>query len=111
MNGCNPNHCSIVKEMGETLVRIAVEKKALLKKSVKEIIIKYLEDNKFDGLCGDGCGCVNSDDPLLSTLMICDSNACDCVPGYKKMCDTCEDKPECEIREDDDQEYCIRSYK
>lgn len=42
-----------------------------------EIVQKYLEDNGFDGLAGDECGCENDD------LMCCYSNPRHCVPGYR----------------------------
>jgi len=46
--------------------------------NVIEIVHKYLEDNNFDGLCGEECGCD------LEELAPCDSeSALSCVPGYK----------------------------
>ena len=52
--------------------------------NVKEIVEKYLKENKYDGLAGDDCGCSFDD------FMICESNMCqDCVPGYKNLCEGC----------------------
>lgn len=45
--------------------------------TVKEIIKKYLEDNGFDGLWDDDCGCDVDD------LMPCDGPADRCAAGYK----------------------------
>jgi hypothetical protein len=53
----------------------------------KEIIKKYLADNGFDGLCGDGCGCPIGD------LMPCEGPCGDCVPAYEyetKQGNACE---------------------
>ncbi len=70
--------------------------------TVREIIKKYLDDNRFDGLCGDMCGCEKDD------LMCCDSNPADCVPGYKKLCVNCEKetKENCEWF-NDNAKFCI----
>ncbi len=44
---------------------------------VWEIAKKYLVDNGFDGLVGDGCECP------LSELMSCEDDRClTCVPGH-----------------------------
>jgi len=45
---------------------------------VKAIIREYLEDNGFDGLCGDQCGC------KIDDLAPCDGchSISECVPGY-----------------------------
>lgn len=60
--------------------------------TAKEIIIKYLKDNGFDGLCGEDCGCGIDD------LAPCDMPM-DCEPAYKHICG--ENKPEdCKMRED-----------
>ena len=46
--------------------------------TVKEIVKKYLEENGFDGLYCDDCGCKTDD------LIPCDNEGClDCQPGYK----------------------------
>lgn len=42
----------------------------------KEIIEKYLRENGYEALCGDGCGCG------LDDFAPC-GNPLDCVPGYK----------------------------
>ena len=48
---------------------------------VRQIVIKYLKENGFDGLYAEGCGCEISD------LMPCDMPCEDCKPGYKSSCD------------------------
>lgn len=48
--------------------------------TVKEIVIKYLKANGFDGLFTDDCGCTWDD------LMPCGSDPMDCEPGYKIPC-------------------------
>ena len=46
--------------------------------TVKEIIIKYLEDNGYDGLYDEmGCGC------LINDFALCDSISAECMAGYK----------------------------
>lgn len=49
--------------------------------NVAEIVKKYLDDNGFDGLAGDDCGCSKDD------LFPCDCHFGDCEPAY--VCD-CE---------------------
>ncbi len=44
---------------------------------VKEIVKQYLEQNGFDGLAGDECGC------LIDDFFPCDGPGPDCQPGYK----------------------------
>ena len=46
-----------------------------------DIVKKYLEDNGYEGLCGDECGCE------LADLFPCGEFGGDCVPGYKVPCD------------------------
>lgn len=54
--------------------------------TVKELIKKYLEENGFDGLCSDDCGCGIDD------LFPCGEIPDDCVPAYKCNCDHhCDD--------------------
>jgi hypothetical protein len=48
--------------------------------NVKEIIIKYLKENGYDGLCTDDCGC------QISDLCPCGNNIELCGPGYKHKC-------------------------
>lgn len=61
--------------------------------NLQEIIKKYLEDNGFDGLCGDECGC------SIDELFVCESPDMDvCQPGYKINCpgeDKCPNSEEC----------------
>jgi hypothetical protein len=53
--------------------------------TVKEIIVKYLKENGFDGLYSDNCGC------LVNDLMPCSDYGIDlCEAGVKKDCHNCE---------------------
>jgi len=45
--------------------------------TVKDIIINYLAEHGYDGLCGDECGC------SIEDLSVCESCPLDCEPGYK----------------------------
>jgi len=47
--------------------------------TIEEIVVKYLKDNKFDGLCNpDGeCGC------NLDEIFPCDGYVPDCKPAYE----------------------------
>lgn len=45
--------------------------------TVIEIVKNYLEENGYDGLCNQECGCLTGD------LVPCDSDFSFCVPGYK----------------------------
>ena len=62
-------------------------------KTVFEIIKDYLIENKYDGLCGDECGCDIND------LAPCDGYEGKCTPAYKHECEKCEVE-ECEYRDD-----------
>lgn len=62
--------------------------------NIRQIVKKYLKDNGYDGLCGEGCGC------QISELFCCECPEMDyCQPGYKitcpgeKMCPISEDCP------------------
>lgn len=62
--------------------------------NLREIIIKHLKDNGFDGLCGDECGC------LKGELFPCGEgiNMDVCQPGYETTCqgsDKCPYSKEC----------------
>jgi hypothetical protein len=57
---------------------------------IKEIIKKYLEENGYDGLYNDECGCSKDD------LFPCDFSPDFCEPGYKCHCDKhCDEYSEC----------------
>lgn len=43
--------------------------------TAREMIIKYLKDNDYDGLCSDNCGC------WISDLAPCSNYVLECVPG------------------------------
>jgi hypothetical protein len=50
--------------------------------TVREIVKKWLEDNKYDGLCTEGCGCECSD------LFPCGGqDFVDCESGHKTKSD------------------------
>ena len=68
--------------------------------NVKQIIIKHLEDNNFEGLFNTEveCGCEISD------LMPCDNMDSDCQPDYKIECTKCNIK-DCEY---ENAEWCIK---
>lgn len=53
--------------------------------NVKEIITENLKSNGFDGLVGDECSCDIRD------LMNCDNYSGNCEPGYKIVCNGCND--------------------
>jgi len=71
--------------------------------NVTDIVIKYLKDNGYDGLCGDGCGCG------LDDFAPCDSNIGDCKPAYKVKsdCGNCENQ--CIFEGEAD--YCYKETK
>jgi hypothetical protein len=49
--------------------------------TVKGIVVGYLKENGFDGLCGDECGCGIDD------LAPCECDAImECKPAYKTPC-------------------------
>ena len=50
--------------------------------TVKEIIIKHLEDNGYDGLVSSGCECACK----LDDLNPCDESMIDCEAGYLTKC-------------------------
>lgn len=61
--------------------------------TVSQIVKKYLNDNGFDGLYGDHCGCG------LDDFMPCDGECSSCEPAYKHICpgaDKCPDAETCE---------------
>lgn len=51
--------------------------------NIKEIIKEYLEENGYDGLCNDECGCSNYD------LMCCGEPNTNCKPAYLIKCGEC----------------------
>ena len=66
--------------------------------TVKDIIKKYLEDNGYDGLCNEICGC-GLDDFMPCGLFACDSSVIGCKPAYKHKCpghEKCERSGFCE---------------
>ncbi len=69
----------------------------------KEIIIKYLKDNKFDGLlCAEvPCGC------SIDDLAPCDGNMFDCIPAYKKEANCIECNNTCDGYDDNSITSCF----
>jgi hypothetical protein len=61
--------------------------------TVKEIVEKYLKENKFDGLFYDGCACGCG----LEDLMPCGDNYSGCEAGYKYPCN-CDEEHNFHIR-------------
>lgn len=45
--------------------------------NVKTILVAWLKEHAFDGLCGHDCGCGIDD------LALCDEIPPDCEPGYR----------------------------
>lgn len=69
--------------------------------TVKEIVKKYLEDNKYDGLYSKFCIC----SCILDNLMPCEYNAEECKAGHKKNCEECDSYKDNKCEEDLD--HCI----
>jgi len=51
--------------------------------NVKEIVREHLEENGYDGLFHDECGC------KIGDLLPCKSNCDDCEPGFIQDCSKC----------------------
>jgi hypothetical protein len=67
----------------------------------RDIVAKFLRENGFDGLCGDGCGCGIDD------LASCSSESfLECTPAhkYKMDCENCDSA--CDL--DETTGYCYR---
>jgi len=62
------------------------------KKTVKDMVLKWLEDSEYDGLCNETieCGCGKDD------LMPCDSVLPDCQAAYRWDRDKCKAFSSCE---------------
>ena len=71
--------------------------------TVKEIVMKYLKDNGFDGLYSEDCGC------LVDDLIPCSSDAEYCEAGVKKNCSECENNLAIDERHNcaDDYDFCL----
>lgn len=64
--------------------------------NVREIIIKYLDENGFDGLVNPGlCGCSKDEICLCEGI-----NDNECQPAYKRCCVVCSQKRNCELYSD-----------
>lgn len=58
--------------------------------TLKEIVKQYLDDNGFDGLCGDDCGCSKDD------LFPCGEIQDECNAAYRCNCDkSCGEFSQC----------------
>ncbi len=57
------------------------------KKTIKEMAKEWLEENGYDGLYNEGCGC------QLNDLMPCSEYYHDCQAGWKVPCPGPEDCP------------------
>ena len=80
--------------------------------TVKEIVKQYLEQNGYDGLAGEGCGCLEND------LFLCGADGSDCVAGHKIIygdpdCegDNCEWEGDCRSMLGTKLGYCVRAGK
>ena len=54
---------------------------------IKEIVMKFLIDNKYDGLYDKDCECACD----INDLFPCDDVCPDCIAGYKGPCE-CEEE-------------------
>jgi len=68
--------------------------------TVKEIIIKYLKENGYGGLCHTGGECCCK----VEGLFPCEALHENCETGYKKLCDECSEQ-ECDYRHE--KSWCI----
>lgn len=80
------------------------DEKQGIKMNCKEIIIKYLKKNNYDGLCNEDCGCGIEDDDLIC----CGENFENCVPAIKKFCKDCKDNGKCEVQFGFEIDYCFQ---
>ena len=51
--------------------------------TVHDIVVDYLREHGYAGLCSDDCGCGVDD------LVLCGSYSNECSPAYRNDCDTC----------------------
>jgi hypothetical protein len=54
--------------------------------TIREIIVEYLRQHGYDGLCGDSCGCG------LDDLAPCGGDPMDCQPAHRRKadCEACD---------------------
>ena len=74
--------------------------------TVKEIIINYLKENGYDGLCGDCCGCG------LDDFQPCDEDFGECSPAYlhkNHNCYRCD--VQCDAYDGDQVTVCYKTDK
>jgi hypothetical protein len=74
--------------------------------TVKEILIDYLKENGFDGLCYEAHFCRGC---RVDEINNCPEGCLPCDPAYRWDCDVCSDREKCEM----DKEYglCYRPEK
>jgi hypothetical protein len=68
--------------------------------TVKEILIEYLKEKGFTGLCSESCGCT------LDDLAPCGEFYLDCQPGYRRDCPKGEDLSACDLVMEDGSCFC-----
>lgn len=60
--------------------------------TIREIVQEYLQNNGYDGLAGDNCGCSFLEGekimPCAEGITPCD-NPADCLPGHQTKCVVC----------------------
>lgn len=55
--------------------------------NVKEIVVKYLDENGYDGLAAEDCGCGKRE------LFVCGEICLHCKPAYKRTEVNCNECP------------------
>ena len=75
--------------------------------SVIDMIWDYLENNDFDGLCSEQCGCIFTE---LAPMSDCSGSIRECRVGYKNPCVFIKDECGCDCGENE-HEWCMRLTK
>jgi len=73
---------------------------------VKDIVVKWLKDNGYDGLASEDCGCP------VSSVPACDGYAGDfvyCKPAILVECSDCNSNEDCDHRTLYDATECFRA--
>lgn len=77
--------------------------------TIREIVRKWLEENGFDGLCGEECGCAIDDfAPCVNWDCV---GILDCKPAYRIKCKglACENK--CDGYDEEGNNDCFTTKK